>query len=80
MVKQANAVPHGTKADMVFFITDGDPTAHNTPTGTVTGLPEGDATALRRAAAEADIVKAQGSHVLAMGVGAAVTQEDSARR
>ena len=80
VVKQANAVPHGTKADMVFFITDGDPTAHNTATGTVTGLPEGDATALRRAATEADIVKAQGSHVLAMGVGAAVTQEDSARR
>ena len=80
VVKQANATRGGTKADMVFFITDGDPTAHNTATGTVTGLTEGDATALRRAAAEADLVKAQGSHVLAMGVGAAVTQDDSARR
>jgi uncharacterized repeat protein (TIGR01451 family) len=80
VVKQANATPGGPTADTVFFITDGDPTAHNTPTGTVTGLTEGDATALRRAAAEADLVKAQGSHVLAMGVGAAVTRETSARR
>ena len=57
-------------ADLVVFITDGDPTAHNRPSGApVTGLVEGDATAMRRAAAEADVVKAQGSHVLALGVG-----------
>ena len=42
VVEQANAAPGGTKADMVFFITDGDPTARNTATGTVTGLAEGD--------------------------------------
>ena len=41
---------------------------------------EGDVTALRRAAAEADAVKAQGSHVLALGVGAAVTSAASERR
>jgi uncharacterized repeat protein (TIGR01451 family) len=80
VVKQANARPGGPKADTVFFITDGDPTAHNTATGTVTGLTGGDVTALRRAVAEADLVKEQGSHVLAMGVGAAVTNEASARR
>ena len=80
VVYQANATPGGTKADMVFFITDGDPTARNKATGTVTGLPEGDVTALRPAAAEADLVKAQGSHVIAMGVGAAVTDAKSARR
>jgi uncharacterized repeat protein (TIGR01451 family) len=35
---------------------------------------------MRGAATEADLVKGQGSHVLALGVGAAVTQEASERR
>ena len=70
----------GTKADLVVFVTDGDPTARNTPSGPETGLTEGDVEALRPAAAEADRVKAQGSHVLALGVGAAVTKPTSARR
>jgi uncharacterized repeat protein (TIGR01451 family) len=67
-------------ADLVVFITDGDPTARNTATGQQTGLPEGDVTAMRPAAAQADLVKGQGSHVFAMGVGAAVTKEASADR
>ena len=80
-VRQANAVPGGTLADLVIFITDGDPTAYNRATGSpVTGLTPGDVTALSRAAAEADLVKAQGSHVLALGVGDAVTSPTSARR
>ncbi len=80
-VREANAVPSGIKADLVLFITDGDPTAYNRSSGSpVTGVVEGDATALRRAAAEADAVKAQGSHVLALGVGAAVTSAASERR
>ena len=78
-VKQANA--QGPRADLVVFITDGDPTARNSPSGQpITGLPEGDAEALRPAAIEADQVKGQGSHVFAIGVGAAVTRPVSARR
>lgn len=80
-VRQANAVPAGITADLVIFITDGDPTAYNRASGSpVTGLTPGDVTALRRATAEADLVKAQGSHVLALGVGEAVTSPASARR
>ena len=80
-VREANAVPSGIKADLVLFITDGDPTAYNRAGGSpVTGVVEGDVTALRRAAAEADAVKAQRSHVLALGVGAAVTSAASERR
>jgi uncharacterized repeat protein (TIGR01451 family) len=67
-------------ADLVVFITDGDPTAHNKSGGVVTGLTEGDVTAMRPAAAQADLVKEQRSHVLAMGVGAAVTTASSAAR
>ena len=78
-VKVAN--DGATRADLVVFMTDGDPTAHNTGSGdVVTGLVEGEVEALRRAASEADLVKGQKSHVLAMGVGAAVTDGNSARR
>jgi uncharacterized repeat protein (TIGR01451 family) len=78
-VRQSNDV--GLKADLVVFITDGDPTAHNRAGSTpVTGLTEGDVTAMRPAAAQADLVKGQGSHIFALGVGAAVTGANSARR
>ena len=78
-VRTANT--QGTLADLVVFMTDGDPTARNTNSGgTVTNLTEGDVEALRRAAEQADLVKGQGSHVFAMGVGAAVTKPASARR
>jgi uncharacterized repeat protein (TIGR01451 family) len=74
------ANPQPTLADLVVFITDGDPTAHNTATGQQTGLTEGDVTAMRPAEEEADLVKEDGSHVFAMGVGAAVTKQSSADR
>jgi uncharacterized repeat protein (TIGR01451 family) len=77
-VRAANAL--GPLADLVVFITDGDPTARNTPGGVQTGLPEGDVTAMRPAAIQADLVKEQGSHVFAIGVGAAVTKPASASR
>ena len=77
--RQANA--QGPLADLIVFLTDGDPTAMNGPGGDpVTGLEEGDVEAMRRAAVEADFVKGQGSHVVALGVGEAVTQPRSARR
>jgi hypothetical protein len=80
-VKEVNADPGTPRADLVVFVTDGDPTARNTDSGgTVTGLVEGEAEALRRAANQADAVKGQGSHVFALGVGAAVTKPTSARR
>jgi uncharacterized repeat protein (TIGR01451 family) len=77
-VREANT--QGTVADLVVFITDGDPTARNTETGQETGLVEGAAAAMRPALAQADLVKGQGSHVFALGVGAAVTKPESARR
>jgi uncharacterized repeat protein (TIGR01451 family) len=77
-VRGANAA--GTNADLVVFITDGDPTARNTLNGPQTNLPEGDVRARGPAAKEADLVKAQGSHVFALGVGAAVTKPSSAQR
>ena len=79
LTKQAN--DQGPVADLVVFVTDGDPTAHNNPSGgPTTGLTEGDSVALGRAATEADLVKEQGSHVLALGVGSAVTKPQSATR
>ncbi len=78
-VKEANATQ--PLADLVVFITDGDPTARTNANGTVTtGLTEGDVSAMRPAADEADRVKTQGSHVFALGVGAAVTKPASASR
>jgi hypothetical protein len=78
-VKVAN--DEGPVADLVMFITDGDPTARNKDGGgTVTNLVEGEAEALRRAADQADLVKAQKSKMFAVGVGSAVTKETSARR
>jgi len=74
------ANPQPTLADLVVFITDGDPTARNTASGVQTGLTEGDVTAMRPAEEEADLVKEDGSHVFAMGVGAAVTKQSSADR
>jgi uncharacterized repeat protein (TIGR01451 family) len=75
-----NANTQGTLADLVVFMTDGDPTARNTATGVQTGLTDGAVAAMRPAAAEADLVKGQGSHVLMLGVGAAVTRPASAKR
>jgi uncharacterized repeat protein (TIGR01451 family) len=80
-VRAANADADQPTADLVVFITDGDPTARNNPPGNpITNIREGDATAMRPAAAQANLVKNQGSHVLAMGVGDAVTTPTSARR
>ncbi len=57
-------------APLVVFITDGDPTAINIPGGVQVRVAT--ATALASAIAEADAIKAQGSHILALGVGAAL--------
>src|SRR5262249_45576759 len=77
-VHKANT--QGIVADLVVFMTDGDPTAHNNPgSSPTTGLTEGDVTAMRPAATAADVVKEQdGSHVFALGVGEAGTGRASA--
>ena len=78
-VETVNA--NGPESDLTVFITDGDPTARDEENGTSeTGLTEGAVAAMRPAAEEADRVKAQGTHVFALGVGAAVTKPDSADR
>ena len=65
------------KADLVVFMTDGDPTAMNKNGGGVTeGLTEGDVEALQRAQFESNDVKSDGSHVFMLGVGAAVAVDN----
>jgi uncharacterized repeat protein (TIGR01451 family) len=78
--KVGEANGQGTLADLVVFMTDGDPTAMNTSSGTETGLTEGDVEAMRRAQQEANKVKLQRSHIFALGVGAAVNNARSANR
>ena len=67
------------KADLVLFVTDGDPTAYNNthpndqPGGAVTtGVSVSDTTALGRAVYHANALKVAGSHILMVGVGAAI--------
>jgi uncharacterized repeat protein (TIGR01451 family) len=85
-VRQENAEQGGIRADLVVFVTDGDPTARRT-SGTVgstagvqTGLIDGSVLALQPAWEEANLVKRQGSHIFAVGVGPAVQIETSRRR
>ena len=70
-----------TKADLVVFMTDGDPTAMNTYWRWHCTTDSSRAKSRRCVARpRGRLVKAQSSHVLAMGVGAAVTDGNSARR
>lgn len=77
-----NAADH--VAPLVLFVTDGDPTAYNRDLagedGGITTGASSDPQALIRAVAEADTVKAQGSHIIAVGVGAALTSAASLGR
>jgi uncharacterized repeat protein (TIGR01451 family) len=83
-VREANQ--GAIRADLVVFVTDGDPTARRTAgnvgaTGGVqTGLIDGSVLALQPAWEEANLVKDQGSHIFAVGVGPAVQVETSRRR
>ena len=65
-------------APLVVFITDGDPTAINVPGGVQTNVAN--ATALTPAVVQADAVKTQGSHILAVGVGASLNNATSLGR
>ncbi len=65
-------------APLVVFVTDGDPTAVNTANGVQTNVANN--TALAPAVVQADAVKAQGSHILAVGVGSALGNSGSLSR
>ena len=65
-------------APLVVFITDGDPTATGLTAPFSTNVAN--ATALAAAIPQADAVKAQGSHILAVGVGAALNNATSLGR
>ena len=65
-------------APLVVFVTDGDPTAINTASGVQTNVAN--TTALTPAIVQANAVKAQGSHILTVGVGAALSNSDSLNR
>lgn len=80
-VVEANAVPGGPVADLALFITDGDPNTYNNASGGTTYLtPDGNVTVMRRAVTQADLVKGDGSHVFALGVGAALGNLSSEQR
>lgn len=76
-VKELNAA---VPANLVVFVTDGDPNTFNNASGGVTTGQDGSTQAMIPAAATADQVKAEGSRVFAVGVGAAVDNAQSAAR
>lgn len=68
-------------ANLVVFVTDGDPNFHNGIPETGPALPDGAVAAMLPAQKAADLVKEQeGSRVFAIGVGAAVSGQASQDR
>ena len=61
--------------ELVVFLTDGDPTARNP--GPDTGFPNGSYLTMNPAFTEANGLKQRGLHMFAIGVGAALTNENS---
>jgi uncharacterized repeat protein (TIGR01451 family) len=88
----AGATPAGaTRSDLVVYITDGDPTAFDFnqsgdpffPNGvafSTDGSSEGRQVTLDRAVEEANQIKSAGTRMLAVGVGSAVTDDESVQR
>ena len=89
---EANAKSGGPVADLVMFITDGDPnTVNKAGGGTERLTPDGNVEVMRRSVTQADLVKKPAvlppkdpkdfdSHVFAIGVGAAVDNQQSEAR
>jgi uncharacterized repeat protein (TIGR01451 family) len=67
-------------ADLVVFVTDGDPNTYTNDSGGTTTGSDGNVDAMIPAASAADRVKAQGSHVFVIGVGSHVLTADTAAR
>jgi uncharacterized repeat protein (TIGR01451 family) len=72
-VKELN---RSRRADLVVFVTDGDPNWHDNRSSALS--PDGHYQAMQRAWAAANEVKLQSSRVFAIGVGPAVTGANSA--
>ena len=63
------------RPELVVFLTDGDPTARNP--GPDTGFPNGSYLTMNPAFTEANGLKQSGIHMFAIGVGAALSNENS---
>ena len=74
-VEQATA---SNKADLIIFLTDGNPNRYGN--GSVTGIQEGEYRAMNPAAEVADRLKQAGSHMFVIGMGDGVTDPLSALR
>lgn len=73
----------GPVAPVVLFLTDGDPTAYNLDQGSESGgtaVSGVTSEAVARAVEEADELRGQGSHLIAIGVGSAVSNSASIGR
>ena len=60
-----------------MFLTDGDPTARGNGSGADSGFPNGSYLTMNPAFTQSNNLKASGLHMFAIGVGAALTNEDS---
>jgi uncharacterized repeat protein (TIGR01451 family) len=76
----ASGLPGARHADLVVYITDGDPNTFNNASGGTTTGKDGSIDSMVPAAAAAGRVKLQGSHVFVIGVGAAVNNASSESR
>ena len=66
-----------TRPELVVFLTDGDPTARFTTANPETGFPNGSYLTMDPAFTRANALKASGLHMFAIGVGAALSNNDS---
>ena len=73
--KTSDAQP---KADLVVFVTDGDPTAYNEGSGQKTNTSNTDA--LNKAIPQANAIKNDGIKIFGVGVGSALNNTDSQNR
>ena len=65
-----------TRPELVVFLTDGDPTARFTSSNPETGFPNGSYLAMDPAFTRANALKASGLHMFAIGVGAALSNNE----
>ena len=65
------------KPELVVFLTDGDPTARGSGSGADTNFPNGSYLVMNPAFTQSNGLKAGGLHMFAIGVGAALTNDNS---
>lgn len=81
MVK-VKALNSSSLAPLVVFVTDGDPTTYHRVDGVLYSDASASANtaALNKAIVQANLVKSQGSHILAVGVGSSLDNNESRNR